>query len=153
MEASLITDEVRALIGASSEPVSVQLSRHHVAKALFAVSGSRDNVPQDGEIAPVCAFGSIEGEGNRLDTPTLMPKFMIVSNDWSFERPMRVGETYTCARRIVDISERLGGRFGYAIYIRTDNEFRDAEGNLVAYATTNVMQYDPANERDRGENE
>lgn len=153
MEASLITDEVRALIGTSSEPVSVHLSRHHVAKALFAVTGVRGNAPEDGEVAPVCAFGSIEGEGNRLETPTLMPKFMIVSNDWSFERPMRVGETYTCARRIVDISERLGGRFGYAIYIRTDNEFRDPEGNLVAYATTNVMQYDPANERRGGDDE
>ncbi|HET7738153.1 MAG TPA: MaoC family dehydratase N-terminal domain-containing protein [Tepidiformaceae bacterium] len=147
MEASLITDEVRALVGMTSKPVSVQLTKHHVRKALYAVRGRKDLEVNDGDPAPFAALGAIEGDAEPLQTPTLMPKFMIISNEWSFERPLVVGETYTCVRRLADISERLGGRFGYSIYIRSDVEFSDSTGALVARSGTQVMQFDPANER------
>lgn len=153
MESSLISDEVRALIGTTSKPTTVRLTTHHVRKALYAVRGRRDIEVNDGDIAPVAALGTIDGDAEPLQSPTILPKFMIVSNEWTVERPIVVGETYTCVRRLADISERLGGRFGHSVYIRTDIEFTDATGALVARCGTQVMQFDPANENRGGAEE
>jgi acyl-CoA thioesterase FadM len=79
--------------------------------------------------------------------PDLMPNSVLISNEWEFRRPLRVGDALTARSRLADISERFGGQFGYGLYIRTEVELRDMTGELVARTATTLMQYDAANAR------
>lgn len=140
-EESLLTPEVRALVGAASEPVTVEVTAQLARRAIEVYGGEpRSFAPGDRVPGPVVT--ALQGEANDLAVPSLMPRSILVSNDLSFERPLRVGEVLAVRRRIADISERLGGRFGYAIYVRSEVEFHDGEGALVATVGHTLMQYE-----------
>ncbi|MCA9825262.1 MAG: MaoC family dehydratase N-terminal domain-containing protein [Dehalococcoidia bacterium] len=149
-EESLLTDDVRALIGAASEAAPVQVTAVAVRRAGDVYYGRPGAVPPAGEPVPGIAIAGLETGSTRLNIPDLMPNSVLISNEWEFERPLRMGEELMARSRLADISERFGGKFGYSIYIRTDVEFSDSEGALVARASSTLMQYDPRNAREGG---
>jgi hypothetical protein len=151
IEESLLTDDVRALIGRTSEPVRVRLTRRAAERAMDVYYGHHDGaVAPDGTVKGV-ALAAIENESEWLRFPDLLPDGLLISNEWEFERPLRVDEELTVQSRLADINERFGGRFGYSLYFRSDVEFRDSENILVARSVRTMMQYDAASARDGGE--
>lgn len=150
-EASLLTAEVRALIGRATDPVTVTVSRKAVERAVELFGASREGVPGAGERAPGYVLSALEPEPASLDLPNLMPDQLLIGNEWEFERPLVVGEELVLRTRIADISERLGGRFGYSLYIRSEVEVCDPAGELVARSFRTMMQYDPRNAREGDE--
>jgi hypothetical protein len=151
MDGSLITDEVRALVGMSTEPVTITLTRDVVQQAMHSVTGAEEGAPDDGMPAGAAAMAALEGAIAPLQTPRILPNGMVISNEWSVERQLLVGEAFECVRRVVDVSERLGGRFGHCLYIRVEAEIRDMTGVVAARCGTTSIQFDPANERGREE--
>jgi hypothetical protein len=149
-EESLLTDDVRALIGTATESVPVRVTAAAVRRAGEVYFGVPGTVPADGEPVPGVVIAGLEVTG-RLDLPDLLPNSVLISNEWQFERPLRMGEELQARTRLADISERLGGRFGYSLSIRTDVEFADATGAVIARTSSTLMQYDPKNARDEGE--
>lgn len=146
-EESLLTPGVRALVGATSEPVTVEVTALLARRAVDVYGGERrDFAP--GDRVPGAVVTALQSEARDLRVPSLMPRNLLVTNDLSFERPLRVGDVLTMRRRIADISERLGGRFGYAIYVRSEVEFRDSDGALVATIGNTSMQYEHAGRED-----
>ncbi|MBI5949385.1 MAG: MaoC family dehydratase N-terminal domain-containing protein [Chloroflexi bacterium] len=151
-ESSLITDDVRSLVGTATAPVRAQLSRRAVERAMDTFLGMRHPpAPEEGQRAPGYALAALEPEPERVELPNLMPNSLLISNEWQFERPLVVGEEISMVTRISDINERFGGRFGYSIYFRSDVEFSDASGALVARSVRTMMQYDAADAREGGE--
>ncbi|MGI8925594.1 MAG: FAS1-like dehydratase domain-containing protein [Tepidiformaceae bacterium] len=155
-EASLLTDDVRALIGRASPPVAMVISRAAVAQAIELFHGmdhgkERPPLPGEGERAPGYVLGALEPEPNRMELPALMPNSLLIGNEWQFERPLRVGEELSLVTRIADVSERFGGRFGYSLTFRSEVEFRDGAGQVVAKSVRTMMQYDARDARDGGE--
>jgi hypothetical protein len=143
---SLITDEVRSHIGRTTELRPVVVTIEAIARAAGVYSG---DVPQEG-IAPGFVLMNLSPEGQSLQLPKLMPASLLVSNEFSLERPLQVGEELQARSRIADISERLGGQFGHALYVRTDVEFFDGGGALVGRAANTMMHYDPAGRQQEG---
>lgn len=76
-----------------------------------------------------------------------MPNSILIANQWEFERPLRMGETLDAFYRVVDISERFGGRFGYSVDFRAEVVYRDATGAIVARSGRTMTQYDAAEAR------
>jgi hypothetical protein len=146
-EESLLTDELRALIGSATPPGRARITRKGVARATEVYYGSPLTGLEEGDIAPGVAIAGIESEAEGFQTPNVMPNSVLVSNEWEFLRPLRVGEELSAQTRLADISERFGGRFGYSLYFRTDVEFRDSAGELVARSSNTLMQYDARNAR------
>jgi hypothetical protein len=145
---SLLTDEIRALIGTTSDSTSVRVTAAAVRRAGEVYFGAPADVPADGDPVPGVTIAGLETNTARLQVPDVLPNSVLISNEWQFERPLRMGEELEARTRLADISERFGGRFGYGIYVRTDVELLDTGGALIARSSSTLMQYDPRNARD-----
>jgi hypothetical protein len=141
-EASLLTDEIRALIGQRTELLPVQVTIRAVRRALDVYLGQLEASFQEGDDVPGYVLAALDSESEPPALPVLLPNSLLISNEWEFERPLRLGEQLNVAYRIVDISERFGGRFGYSLDFRSEEEFSDASGAVVARSGRSMMQYD-----------
>jgi hypothetical protein len=147
-EQSLLTDEVRGYIGRASEPSTVRITEDAVRRATDAYSGDPNRPLEDGKPVPgYVLVGLVPDSDTRV--PDLMPKSLLVSNEFSIERPILFGEELTGQSRIADINERLGGQFGHGLYVRSEIEFRDGSGSVVGRTASTLMYYDPAGARRR----
>ncbi len=148
-EGSLITDEIRALIGREGEPAPVRVSPDAVRRAVVNFGGDLDAPLTEGDQVPGVALMNIAPfrEEEELGLRSLMPASILVSNEFSIERPLRLGEEFKAVSRIADITERLGGQFGHSLYVRHEVEFRDAHGDVAGRTATTMMHYDPAGGR------
>lgn len=151
-EESLLTDEVRALIGQTGEPASVHVTPQVFIRATETFTRRHVRPPAEGAPLPGYVVAGLTTNGDAPALPSLMPNSLLIANEWSFERPLRMGEQLTAQSRIADIVERFGGQFGYSLHFRTEVEYRDRDGAVVARAGHTMMQYD-ASEARRGEDE
>jgi len=148
---SLLTDEVRALVGREQVLGAVQVTPRAVKRALEVYTGHiPKSVPAEGEDVPGYAIAAFEGDYESDPLPSLMPNSLLIANEWSFERPLRMGETLTAVHVIAGITERFGGRFGYSIDTRTETQYKDAQGAIVARSSFTMTQYSAADAREGG---
>jgi hypothetical protein len=148
VEQSVVTDEVRARIGETSQPVSVTLTPLMASRAAEVASGRAGQTFNEGDIAPGSVITALTSVVRHLVLPNLLPASLIVSNEWEFTRPLRVGETFEVVDRIDSINERFGGRLGYSVHVRTAVECRDSSGEIVARSVNALAWYDPAGMRE-----
>lgn len=146
-ESSLLTAEIRALVGRATPSARAVVSPRAVQRAIETYTGVAGPLPAPGSVAPGYVMTALEPEPASFDFPDLLPASLLISNEWQFERPLVVGEELTLTTRLADVSERLGGRFGYSIQVRTDVEVAAAGGVIVARSVRTLLQYDPAEER------
>lgn len=148
---SLLTDEVRALQGRATPMLPVEVTPRAVQRAMDVYLGHHDGAPTEpGAVVPGYVLAALDSESEPPPLPNLLPNSLLISNEWSFERPLRLGEKLDVAYRITGIAERFGGRFGYSIDFRTEDEFIDASGAVVARSARNMMLYDASGAHDEG---
>jgi hypothetical protein len=148
-ERSLLTDDVRALIGQPTPLGSVEVTQRALSRAA-QVLGANPGIIPPGERVPGYALLSLGADYETPALPILLPNSLIISTEWEYERPLRMGERLEAAYSIVSINERFGGRFGYSIDFRSQTEFRDAEGNVAARSVNTMTQYSAADSRAGG---
>lgn len=107
--------------------------------------------PANGEPISGYAIAALETDYELTELPPLMPNSILIANQWEFERPLRMGETLHASYRLMDISERFGGRFGYSLDYRAEVVYRDAAGAIVARSGRTMTQYSAAEARDRND--
>lgn len=141
-EESLLTDEVRALVGSETLLGRVQVTPRAFRRAYEVyVGGSPRVVPEEGEVVPGYVVTGLESESEAPAFPQLLPNGLLIANEWSFERPLRMGEWLEMVHRVTDVRERFGGRFGYSIDVLSETAFFDTEGRLVARSGRTMTQY------------
>ena len=149
---SLMTDAVRALIGQAHPMMNDQVTRRSYQRALDVYLEHHDYGPPDGADVPGYVIEALDSETEPPGIPALLPQSLLMSNEWQFERPLRMGEELEMTYRIVDISERFGGRFGYSIDFRTEVALSEpGAGAVVARSVRTMTQYSAADARDGGE--
>ncbi len=142
-EESLLTDEVRALVGRATPMLPVQVTVRAVQRAMDVYLGHHGGaVTEPGANVPGYVLAALDSESEPEPLPSVLPNSLLISNEWSFERPLRLGEELAANYRITNISERFGGRFGYSIDFRSEEEFIDASGAVAARSGRSMMQYD-----------
>lgn len=155
VEESLLTPEVRALIGKEDSPVRVRVTRRGTERAAEVYFGRPVKIDaQPGEDVPGYAIAALESDpvpDSAANFPSLMPNSVLVSNEWLFERPLRMDEELFAVRRLADVTERFGGQFGYALNVRTETVYRDDAGKTVASSAATLMQYDAKSARKESE--
>ena len=138
---SLITEEHRALVGVKSDPSTITI-REEDARRMRDILGDTDPRYADGTgIAPpyvIAMFNTARRNG-----PFVLPGGLLTQQEWKFTRPFRIGEELQAVTQVMDIRERLGGRYGYSILLTSGTDFYDAAGNHVAAAMTTLTQFDP----------
>jgi acyl dehydratase len=146
---SLITDEHRALIGQPGEPHTVMVHEED-AHRMRDVLGDTDPHYADatGLAAPYVLAILQQDRGGNLQ---ILPQGILTQQEWRYSRPLRIGETLTVTSQIVDIRERMGGRYGHSILVTRSTDLVDAEGKHVASALATQTQFDPARAQGRAE--
>ncbi|MFQ5382239.1 MAG: hypothetical protein ACE5EF_11580 [Dehalococcoidia bacterium] len=139
---SLVSDDLRSYEGRRGPERRVSVTAAEVARSL-GVYGGEGRLFQPGDVVPGYTLMSLapDGESSDLRMPEPMPQALMVSNEFSLERPLRLGEDLTAQSCIASISERLGGRFGHGIYVRRELEFRDTDGDIVGRTASTLMYY------------
>src|SRR5215213_2111577 len=142
VEASLLTDEVRASVGKRVEVGRVTVTPRLVSRAAELYTGRRSAPVADGDYVLGYVMVAIDAETEQPPLPPVLPDSLLISNEWMFERPLRMGEELEVSYQVADVVERVGGRFGYSLHWRGEVEFRDGTGEVVARSTRTMMQYD-----------
>lgn len=149
-EKSLLTDEVRALIGKQTDAVTVTVKEED-ARRMRDVLGDTDPRWAEGTgVAPPYAIAAFGGRPSR-NMPFIMPSGLLTQQEWKFSRPFRVGEQLQSTTQVSDIRERLGGRYGHSVLVTTSTDYHDADGNHVASALSTLTQFDPKRAQGKGE--
>lgn len=141
-EQSLITDAHRALIGVKSEPATVVVTEGHALRMRDVLEDKDPRyVDGTGTAAPyvIASFG---GRPSR-NMPFILPNGLLTQQEYKFTRPFKIGEELQAISQIVDIRERLGGRYGHSILLTSSVDYYDGDGNHVAAALTTLTQFDP----------
>lgn len=147
---SLLTDDVRALIGQETDMGTVTVTPKSWRHAVEVYTGKVPaETPADGEPISGYAIAALETDYELTELPPLMPNSILIANQWEFERPLHMGETLHASYRLVDITERFGGRFGYSLDYRAEVVYRDAAGQVVARSGRTMTQYSASEARDR----
>jgi hypothetical protein len=145
---SLLTDEVRALAGRETPIGPVQVTPRAWRHAVEVYTGAiPTSTPAPGEPVSGYVIAALDADYEIETLPNLLPNSILISNEWQFERPMRMGETFEAAYRLVDITERFGGRFGYSIDFRAEVLYRDSAGEVVARSGRTMTQYSASDAR------
>lgn len=76
--------------------------------------------------------------------PFILPGGLLTQQEWKFSRPIRIGETLSAVSQVIDIRERLGGRYGYTVLMTSSTDYFGADGEHVAANMTTISQFDPA---------
>lgn len=140
---SVLTDEVRALVGSEAAPLRVRVTPRVVQRVVETYQ-LRPRTYAEGDAVPGMVVVALQSEAEMITIPDVLPNSLLISNEVDFERPLRMGEELVVVSRLADIRERLGGRFGYSVYVRTENEFRQPDGTVAARSAQTMMYYDPA---------
>jgi hypothetical protein len=147
---SKITDEHRAFIGRRSEPVAVTV-REEDARRLRTILGDDDPRWAEGRgIAPPYVLAMFGGAPRRGTMPSILPGGIMTQQEWRFTRPFRIGEELQAITQVIDIRERLGGRYGHSVLITTSTDFYDDRNEHVAANLLTVTQFDPSAARSSG---
>lgn len=147
---SKITDEHRAMIGVKGEAkrVVVEAVDAHRMRDIL-----EDGDPRYGDQTGIAPAYVIAGFGGRpRSMPGILPGGLLTQQEWKFTRPFKVGEELSAVNSIIDIRDRLGGRYGYSVLITSSTDFYDADGEHVAASMVTITQFDPKAAR-RGDDE
>ena len=87
-----MTDDVRALIGQAHPLMNAQVTRRAYQRALDVYLGEHDYGPPDGADVPGYVIEALDSETEPPSIPSLLPQSLLISNEWQFERPLRMGE-------------------------------------------------------------
>lgn len=147
-ERELVTDEHRALIGVKTKPIEYVISPVDAAYVQEVMEEDDPRYAEGTGITPIYALSILEPQAMNSYRegfmPSILPGAVLTQTEWTEHQPFRPGQTLFTTHEIVDIRERLGGRFGRSVLIISRAEYRDGDGELVAESSHTVTQYDPA---------
>jgi acyl dehydratase len=149
---SLLTDDLLATIGRSSEPRRELVTRRDIRKYAVA-TGNRQRKYLDGDQAPpmfhvplfwdIVPLDQLTPDGVSIDT--LLPKFplekaMAGGLKIEYHKPVYPGDWLTATRTLTDIYEKQG-RSGPLIFYEVVMEIRDDAGApVITEKTTRILR-------------
>src|SRR3972149_4417127 len=72
--------------------------------------------------------------------PQVLPGGLLTQIEWRFNKPFQIGATLQAVSSVIDIRDRLGGRYGYSVLIMTETDYIDEAGDIVASSLTTITQ-------------
>jgi acyl dehydratase len=119
----------QSLIGSTSGPQTFEITPEAVAQFIEATGDSAAG-PRDPSYVPLTfpTTFRIANPGLGLDGSKM--QLIHGEQEYQYTRPLRVGETLTCASRVIDIREK-SGRSGAMTFITSAVEGRDSQGELA----------------------
>ena len=142
-EESVITEELRNLLGVEAEPEVFEVEKGHIMKFAEAV-GDPNPLWNDTKYARGARYGSIIAppiflidEGLTRFADKLMnmkcplPRTLNGGTEVEYYKPMKPGDSITTVAKLVDIQEKVGGS-GKLLFLIVEVTYQNQKGELVA---------------------
>jgi len=152
---SIITDEMKAVIGRESEPQTVEVDRTAIRMFARAV-GHTDPVYYDVEQARKRGYRDLPCPPAYLGTPVFHPAGAAPSPFAGFKSPFKrvlnggteveyfedicAGDVVTSTTKIANLSERQAS-LGPMLIIQSETTYRNQQGKVVAIMRGTALQY------------
>jgi acyl dehydratase len=155
-EASVITDEMRAVIGQESAPITVEVDKTAVRMFARAV-GYTDLIYYDEAYAKSKGYRSLPAPMGFLGHPIFRPdiasrplyvmsfkspykRVLNGGTDIEYYEPICAGDILTSTAKIADISERSAS-MGPMLIITGETNYKNQKGKVVARFRGTLIQY------------
>ncbi|MHB8576560.1 MAG: FAS1-like dehydratase domain-containing protein [Dehalococcoidia bacterium] len=146
---SKITDEHREAIGRKSAPVTFTITEADATRLRNLMQDDDPRWAAGTGVAPPYVLGLSQGMARGGEMPRVLPGGIMTQQEWRFTRPFRIGEQLQAITQVIDLRDRLGGRYGYSVLITSSTDFYDAGGEHVAASLISITQFDPKAARER----
>jgi acyl dehydratase len=148
---SIVTDQLRAMVGAESEPSEVEVERTAIRKYAEAIQDPNpvyydaafaSRTPHGSIIAPPTFLCTFEQQGESLNVPIPASHTESLNGgvEYLYERPIRLHEVLTVTRRLADVHEKTG-RLGQMLFLIHEVAYRDRDGQLAARQIETHIRY------------
>ena len=152
-EDSVITDEMRAVIGVESEPSVYEIEKEPIRRWAEAIGdpnplycdeeyakskGYRSIIAPPGFIAQYAFPVKVGGGQRSFNSP--FTRMLNGGNDYEFMKPIQAGDTISATNKLADIRERAG-RMGKMLIITSETTFKNQDGEIVSKARSTGISY------------
>jgi acyl dehydratase len=155
-EASVITDEMRAVVGQESEPITIEVDKTAVRMFARAV-GYTDLIYYDEEYAKSKGYRSLPAPMGFLGHPIFRPdipsrpayvmsfktpykRVLNGGTDIEYYEPICAGDVLTSTSKIADLSER-SANIGPMLIITGETTYKNQAGKVVGRFRGTLIQY------------
>ncbi len=139
---SKITDEHRAMIGRSSDPIEV-IPRTADAHRMRDLLGDTDPRYADGTgIAPPYIIAMMEPRLPVGLAPQILSSGILTQTEWRFTQPIKLEEPLQAVTQLIALRDRLGGRYGYSVLVMFQTSYLNQDGEEAAASLRTITQFD-----------
>ncbi len=150
---SVITDEMRSLVGVESEPSVYQIEREPIRRWAEAIGdtnplyhdeeyakkkGYRGLVVPPASIAQYAFPVKVGKSGRGVKSP--FTRSLNGGNEYEFFKRVCAGDIVTATTKLVELYERAG-RLGTMLFVIHETTFRDEKGEVVAKSRNTSISY------------
>jgi len=149
---SVITDEMRAVIGVESEPSVYEIEKEPIRRWAEAI-GDPNPLYHDEEYAKKRGYRSLVAPpafvaqysypvkaGGRPRFSSPFTRNLNGGNEYEFFKPVQAGDVITATTKVVDIYEREG-RLGKMLFVISETTYKNQDGEIVAKARNTGISY------------
>jgi len=149
-EGSIITDEMKALIGVEGTPTVFEVEKGAIK--LFAEAIDDPNpLWQDEDYAKKTEYGGIiappiflcsprTGMAQGVERKTPFTRLLAGGDELEYFKPVKPGDTITAVGKIAEYSEREGKR-GKMLFIIIETTFRNQRDEVVVIGSSTYIYY------------
>ncbi|MEE9198417.1 MAG: MaoC family dehydratase N-terminal domain-containing protein [Dehalococcoidia bacterium] len=139
-EESLITEEMKKLIGVTSEPVTYEVEKGLIRQFAEAIEdpnplwqdeAEASRTPYGGVVAPPTFLRAmrIPEAGDLVKFP--VERGLDAGSQWEYYQPVRPGDTITVVLKVTDFTQKQG-RLGPMLFETAEISYTNQQGELVA---------------------
>ncbi len=142
-EGSIISEEMRKLIGVESEPIVYEVEKGAIKKLAQAIEDPNP-LWQDEEYARKGPNGGIVGSPtfiislrndpfmDKVKQSATFKRIMVAGNDIEYFQPIRPGDVISVTGKLADVREREGKGGGKMAFLVLELSYRNQKGELAA---------------------
>ena len=142
VEESKITDEHRASIGVKTDPVPVEVTQEDARRVRALLNDDDPRYADDTGIAPPYILAVIDPGMPFSILPRVLPGGLLTQTEWKFHDDIKVGTTLQAVHQVIDVRDRLGGRYGYSVLVMVQTDYQDSTGKALGSALRTITQFD-----------
>ena len=152
-EDSVITDEMKSMIGVESEPSVFEIEKEPIRRWAEAIGdlnplyhdeeyakkkGYRSIIAPPGFIAQYAYPVKVGQARVRFSSP--FTRMLNGGNEYEFFEPIQAGDVLTATSKLAELFER-DGRLGKMLFIINETSFKNQNGEVVAKARGTGISY------------
>jgi len=147
VQESKVTDEHRAKLHIKSDPVPVQVMAEDCRRARELMGDDDPRYADETGIAPPYILAVIDPGMPFQMLPRVLPGGLLTQTEWKFHEDIKVGAQLDAVHQIIDLRDRLGGRYGYSVLVMVQTDYMDGSGKALASALRTITQFDRGDSR------